>query len=1259
MMRRIAGALLAVLFLTVAAGCGKKKPPRGESEKTDAGKETVTVMSDGVFHYRIVRSAQAGAEEKALVSAMTEVLEAAAGTAAELATDSMVEDGQAEILVGATNRQASREVYAGLGASEYTVCIRNGNIVIAGGSSASLSAAIDCFLYQLLGITEGEQMERLSLDADTAVRRTFDAEPGIAVVCADPEVTYLERLTEALGWISPKVTVAKTGEEIRAALDTKKNRVAVFAGAGRIPADAMCALDGYLKSGGRILTLGGPAFETVLFESAGGWQTKAEFLAGYIRNLEPGMSELILDTASRKSVDGLSHSSDNGGRVRTTIDAYGAPEGSHQLRVEVENLNQWDLLRCSVQSELKGVYGIGFWLRGSADTDRLYVEMQDTAGTRWYAVTDAGTDWEYRMLTSEDLIFWSGSEEARRAGPALNRIASVSFGFAQSGGDFSAGAHTYWLGSVRLLKYTAGLDVGTQVTLDGISPQTETYPVTNAAGIRRPEGQSIVRERNYRLPGRAFSCSPGRQGTGYGKRRANRFVPLLEYTDAKGLHCGYAAYLNLYVGDGVKSPYSGAVTAAFTASGNDFYDAAGLAAVADTAAILMQNLFLVEGGTDEYIYPVSEGGNLTAGASFAALDGNPGNAVLRISLLRGDRVLKTWSGSPEDGLVAGSGGLYTLEGHYPVSAEGPDRVVTTLSVNGAVIDRIEHRIRMWEPKPEAERHYVTTGNGRFWRDGQILNLFGVNYMPSTSTAEADDRDFEMYTSRSSYDPDVVTNDLLRIRDVGFNAVSVYVHYETALKSRSMLDLIAQCEELGLYVDLSIRPNVYPMTYSKEKTEVLIRRLHLDELDTVVAYDIAWEKRVDRYLTGSLRMQWDGDWRNWLCVQYGSVEAAERVFGCALPRNEAGEVIGATDAMLLSAQGGEARLVAAYRRFVDDRVALAFATATDHLRSLDPHHLISFRMAYSGSPKYPANYYAYDYRSLAPSLDFMSPEAYAVGTDDESALQVLFANAYARYAKPDSPVVWKEFGMSVWSGSNYRPSAHKLERQSELYRVTLDRMWRSGTAGVYAWFYGNWRVNEHSDYGILNPDGSDRPATALLREYAVKFREDTREWVPDILIEIERDDFPDGISGMFEAVKAQLAAALQDGKKVAFVDGAQIGDRVLYADETLNRTIHGERDAWQTRVPLRYVNGLISGIRRETVDGVTYLSVTVQNTLTATWRSGSVSVVAVCGETMTDCAVIEEDVCCLDSVTLRFALPAHTDFLRLSLNGFLFGAGAAV
>ena len=98
---------------------------------------------------------------------------------------------------------------------------------------------------------------------------------------------------------------------------------------------------------------------------------------------------------------------------------------------------------------------------------------------------------------------------------------------------------------------------------------------------------------------------------------------------------------------------------------------------------------------------------------------------------------------------------------------------------------------------------------------------------------------------------------------------------------------------------------------------------------------------------------------------------------------------------------------------------------------------------------------------------------------------------------------------------------------------------------------------------------------------------------------------------------------------------------------------------QTRVPLRYVNGLISGIRRETVDGVTYLSVTVQNTLTATWRSGSVSVVAVGGETVTGCAVIEEDVCYLDSVTLRFALPAHTDFLRLSLNGFRFGAGAAV
>lgn len=48
--------------------------------------------------------------------------------------------------------------------------------------------------------------------------------------------------------------------------------------------------------------------------------------------------------------------------------------------------------------------------------------------------------------------------------------------------------------------------------------------------------------------------------------------------------------------------------------------------------------------------------------------------------------------------------------------------------------------------------------------------------------------------------------------------------------------------------------------------------------------------------------------------------------------------------------------------------------------------------------------------------------------------------------------------------------------------------KSGSDGVYFWWYpGEYRVDEKSDYGIINPDETYRPATYVIKEHQNVFK----------------------------------------------------------------------------------------------------------------------------------------------------------------------------
>ena len=154
---------------------------------------------------------------------------------------------------------------------------------------------------------------------------------------------------------------------------------------------------------------------------------------------------------------------------------------------------------------------------------------------------------------------------------------------------------------------------------------------------------------------------------------------------------------------------------------------------------------------------------------------------------------------------------------------------------------------------------------------------------------------------------------------------------------------------------------------------------------------------------------------------------------------------------------------------------------------------------------------------------------------------MFTNIYARYAKPNAPVVWKEFGYSVWRGSNFpeiagRDREEAIKNQAEFIDEMYETIIKGHTGAVYFWFWaGGFRPYENSDYGVTNPDGSDRPVTTSIRYWRDKFLNQPELSNPDVVFEINRDEHPSGIRGIYLEIEKELHKAIDEGKTVAFID----------------------------------------------------------------------------------------------------------------------------
>ncbi len=486
-----------------------------------------------------------------------------------------------------------------------------------------------------------------------------------------------------------------------------------------------------------------------------------------------------------------------------------------------------------------------------------------------------------------------------------------------------------------------------------------------------------------------------------------------------------------------------------------------------------------------------------------------------------------WCATPFSTMWNRNGATWSLLGWQPEADELKALISTLAEVlaNGKPVT--------FPPELEDDRAQgtcVTVSRRRFVLDGKPWFAHGINFWPLYVAGMEPPEYYSHWLKRADYIPELVEQDLVTLGSLGVNLVSIqYEHVEEAPQLR---DLLTRCGRHGIKANIFLRGS-HPLQpsatddLSQRPFLELMRAADLRGNPHVFAYDLAWEPRMGAFKE---RHRFDPLWRTWLAEQYGTVERAETVWGCPLSQID-GEITGPTDEQLIQ-DGPHRVMVAAYRRFADDLISRRYGDIVRLARTVDDTHLFGVRTGYGGTgTQGVARVMPFQLTSGAAHLDFLSPEGYGYGPDNISDAGLV--TAYARWAGNGKPVFWAEFGRSVLNGGQ-----DALDTQRALYASFADMIRLSGADGWAGWWYpGGLRVDEHSDYGIIAPDRSLRPASLLLRERADVLKAlDTHPPVETAIV-ANRDAASTGLAGLIARHSAVYAEGFNAGRALSIVTAA--------------------------------------------------------------------------------------------------------------------------
>jgi len=876
----------------------------------------------------------------------------------------------------------------------------------------------------------------------------------------------------------------------------------VLTDATRLPAAGMHACTRYLRSRGKLLALGAPAFGHPLVKSPQGYVAPDKLAETLYNRLE--RHPIALD-ARQWHFGAMNRES------RGSVVAEDAAATTWRMQIDYRG---WGTFAQSIRGALSQQRPLlVFEARGEASVPQISVECVETDGARWIATVPLTTTWKKVVLRPADFAYWKDSKAARGAlgdafQPAQADLLRIGFSTSHTP-QTKAGTRQFW---VRHLAAATGgewaIDDPTSPRIEAMSPSYMLYPLTGVARLQsaHPTLQNASENAVVPFSAPAYSAVWRENGIGFDRQRPWRWIRLVDAFDAEGNNRGPLAWLMLgnTTHPGALWANIGVAQSAVLGCGNPTAQTLRKAII-ETARRMTRGQFLMEAGTDQFGYYRNEPVRL--GASVLNAGRERLQAKLRFVVTGGGRTLLEQE-RPVTAL-AGVGATTSFDWPQPDGGLPDDcRVRVELADEAGTIDAIEHAFGNLPEGAADPGEFVTIDGSNFRQHGKPWYMLGMNYRPNSQGG----RQTTAMLDRAFYDPEAIERDLAWMESAGINMLSAIQQptppEENPKAYRDLHDFLNRCRKHHMKVFYFLRVGNPLAGGTAEAVKKHIAAAGIQHHPAILAWELSWEPIYYRGPADGRMAFLQPDWNRWIVDRYGSLELAERDWGFALTHLPVGKTKAKTppapqaalpDAKWLEQHGPWDKAAAAFRRFFSDRVGQAYGEMIAEIRQFDPNHLVTFRFGACGIPDRSRFAHAHS-AAVAKHVSFLCPEGYnlqpegpAKPTGDDDIRKGGLVTLYYRFLSREKPVVWMEFGYSVmgmhtiWqTGMEHIPPAQLATQQSE-FKKFYSMMLESGARGAAPWWLpGGFRLGEESDFGVLEPDGRQRPCCDVLRSVLPMF-----------------------------------------------------------------------------------------------------------------------------------------------------------------------------
>jgi hypothetical protein len=914
---------------------------------------------------------------------------------------------------------------------------------------------------------------------------------GSVAILRDEANKLAPTLQEILTKAGFGATVLEWDDLSRGRLPTESLDLLVLANARRLPATVVKPMLTFLRTKGKVICIGAPAFGELLIKTPHGYVSTEKY------------GESVYDSLAKRAMPltatGWKRVCKNAERV-TSIQAE--PKDVWKVTADLDG---WDSFSHALEKGFpEGNNLLCFRAKGDASTPQLSIECDERDGARWIATVDLSTDWRAYVLRPYNFAFWHDSKAKRGPGSVLNpaNIESVHFGLSGSHTPkCKPGPHTFWFADVATAADPNMEEPDVRIPdIEGLCPSYKLYPLSEIASLRVVSPlQSAIRNPQSAIPftGKGYSPVWREGGIGFDRDRAWRWVRVLDAYDATGRNRG--ALVSFMLGENV---FAGGIWANVgLAEPSQILNAPLQDVLVSMAKAMTRGCFLLEAGTRYFSYQPGE--KMDLGALVMNSGHEEGKLSVAMTISDGKGAAVCQKSLP---LTIPPGERRSVQWEWTPSAQEaggfPFKVTTELlTPEGAQMDIISHTVELLPDKPASPDEFVKVEGSNFRLGGKPWYMLGINYRPSSMAGNSL---LGQSTRRESYDPVIIERDLAWMESAGINMLSAIQALipddpDAPGAYRDQLDFLNRCRNHGMKVFYFL-PWGNPMAGADvEKIKKHIEAAGIKDHPAILSWELAWEPIY--YSGTSKRGGMDfliPDWNAWIVGRYGSIEEAEKDWAFKVDRTDKG-LVALPKHEWCDTRGPWDRAVAAFRRFFSDRVGRGYGDIIRELHRWDPKHLVTFRFGACGIPN--KSWYAHAHSAaVAKHVDFLCPEGYnlhAMGSGKPAPADDLrkggMVTLYYRFLSREKPVVWMEFGYTVngihdvWKTGREHISPEQLASQREDYENFYKMFIESGARGSAPWWLpGGFRLGENSDFGVLEPDGTERPACQVLREFLPKF-----------------------------------------------------------------------------------------------------------------------------------------------------------------------------